>query len=378
MMVNAPLSTPSARRARSRILDLARRGLADPDFLRDLSGQLRLIVPFTASFWSASDPLTALPISPARVENLGGQCERFWEREFLVQDVNLFRDLARAERPVMSLYRATDGRSGRSVRYRELRRELGYGDELRGVFRSGKAIWGMLSLWRDEGQQPFSIAEEKLVADLSGPISEAFRRAALLQACVSSESAEAPGLLMFDQHGALESCNDQAEAWLRELPPTARNGANEPIPTEILTVVALAHAIDEGVEQGVARARIQSRIGRWLIIHGFPPRGPQELESRTAVVIEPAKASEVAPIIVEAYDLRPREQEVTQMIARGLSTAEIAQRLCLSQHAVRDYVKSVFQKVGVSSRGELVARLFAEHYLEPMHDSVAGAPHDVE
>jgi hypothetical protein len=33
---------------------------------------------------------------------------------------------------------------------------------------------------------------------------------------------------------------------------------------------------------------------------------------------------------------------------------------------VRDHVKAIFGKVGVSSRGELVAKLFAEHY-EPMH-----------
>lgn len=381
MMVNAPLSTPAARRARARILDMTRKGSADPDFLLELSNQLRLIIPFTASFWSASDPLTGLATSPARVENLGRQCERFWEREFLIQDVNLFRDLARAERPVASLYRATNGRPVRSVRYRELHRELGYGDELRGVFRNGTAAWGIVSLWREEGQQPFSTAEEKLIADLSAPIAEAFRRAALLQASVASEAPEAPGLLMFDRYGVLESCNDKAEEWLRELPPTESSDQSDTgalIPTEILSVVSLAQAIASGVEQGVARARIQSRTGRWLILHGFPMHGPQNAESRIAVVIEPAKASEVAPIIVEAYDLRPREQQVTQLIARGLSTAQIAEQLFLSQHTVRDYVKSVFEKVGVSSRGELVARLFAEHYLEPLHDSIARAPHDVE
>ena len=386
MMTNAPLTTPAARRARARILDLTRQGPADPNFLRELSRQLRLIIPFTASFWSASDPLTMLATSPARVENAGRRCERFWEREFLIQDFNLFRDLVRAERPVASLYRVTDGQPARSVRYRELHCELGYGDELRGVFRTGQAAWGIVSLWRDAGERPFSVAEEKLIADLSAPIAEAFRRTALLRESASGDSPEAPGLLVFDQQGVLESFNDQAEAWLGELPPpiaadrvaAERIGSGVPIPTEIRTVVGLARAIAAGVERGVARARLRSRRGRWLVIHGFPLRGPRDAASQTAVVIEPAKASEVAPIIVEAYDLGPREQQITQMIARGLATAEIAQRLCLSQHTVRDYVKSVFDKVGVSSRGELVARLFAEHYAEPLHDSVARATHGEE
>jgi hypothetical protein len=43
-----------------------------------------------------------------------------------------------------------------------------------------------------------------------------------------------------------------------------------------------------------------------------------------------------------------------------------AGRLHLSPHTVRDYVKAIFDKVGVSSRGELVAKLFADHYA-PLH-----------
>jgi DNA-binding CsgD family transcriptional regulator len=377
LMVDAPLATPAARRARARILELARQGPADPELLHQLSAQLRLIIPFAGSFWSGCDPLTTLAISPARVENLGRQCNRWWEREFLVQDVNLFHDLARAARPVASLYRATGERPERSTRYRELHREMGLGDELRGVFRSSNAAWGFVSLWRNADERPFSLAEEKLIADLSTPIAEAFRRAALLQACAAGDSAEAPGLLVFDQYGVLESFNDQAEAWLSELPVTDFQEGDRfgvPMCTAIRSVVALAHAIASGVERGVARARLQNRRGRWLVVHGFGLRGTPEAQGRTAVVIEPAKASEVAPIIVEAYDLGPREQQITQLIARGYGTAEIAERLFLSQHTVRDYVKRVFEKVGVSSRGELVARLFAEHYAESFGAVVDRAP----
>ncbi len=37
---------------------------------------------------------------------------------------------------------------------------------------------------------------------------------------------------------------------------------------------------------------------------------------------------------------------------------------------MRDYIKAVFDKVGVSSRGELVAKLFAEHYSDPFHETL--------
>ena len=93
-------------------------------------------------------------------------------------------------------------------------------------------------------------------------------------------------------------------------------------------------------------------------------------EIQAKVVIEAAKGSEVAPIIVEAYGLTPREREITEALARGASTAEIARALYLSPHTVRDYLKAVFEKVGVSSRGELVAKLFAEHYLPLMGEDL--------
>jgi DNA-binding CsgD family transcriptional regulator len=343
------------------------------DALAEISRQLRVVVPFSASFWAGSDPLTSLATAPALVENIddGRQCQRFWEREFLVQDFNLFRDLARADRPVASLYRTTAGQPTRSQRFRELHADLGFGDELRAVFRSGGSTWGVVTLFRDQEQPSFSAADEKLVNDLSVPITEAFRRAAFMRAAAAPESPEAPGLLVFNRDGVLRSVNDHAERWLNELPVTGGvRTASVDIPNAVRTVLGLAHGIASGFERGAARARVQGRSGRWLLVHGFALRGESDIEGSTAVVIEPAQASEIAPIILEACDLGPREQEITRLIARGLSTTQIAERLCISPHTVRDYVKTIFWKVGVSSRGELVARVFAEHYAEPLREPI--------
>ncbi len=51
----------------------------------------------------------------------------------------------------------------------------------------------------------------------------------------------------------------------------------------------------------------------------------------------------------------------------GSDAVEIARTLFLSPHTVRDHLKAIFAKMGVGSRGELVARLFADHY----HSQVA-------
>jgi DNA-binding NarL/FixJ family response regulator len=52
--------------------------------------------------------------------------------------------------------------------------------------------------------------------------------------------------------------------------------------------------------------------------------------------------------------LSKRELEVVQCLAEGLTNREIAKRLGLSQHTIKNYLFRVFDKLGVSSRLELL------------------------
>jgi DNA-binding CsgD family transcriptional regulator len=81
------------------------------------------------------------------------------------------------------------------------------------------------------------------------------------------------------------------------------------------------------------------------------------------VILEPARAPELAPLIADAYGLTARERTVTQLVAQGHSTTAIAEHLHLSNWTVQDHLKAIFEKAGVGSRGELIARLFFEHHL---------------
>lgn len=52
--------------------------------------------------------------------------------------------------------------------------------------------------------------------------------------------------------------------------------------------------------------------------------------------------------------LSEREVQVVRCIAEGLTNREIAERLKLSQHTIKNYLFRIFDKVGVSSRVELL------------------------
>ena len=51
-----------------------------------------------------------------------------------------------------------------------------------------------------------------------------------------------------------------------------------------------------------------------------------------------------------AVDLSPREREILELIAEGLSNAEIADRLFLSKGTVQNYVSTLFAKLDVTDR----------------------------
>jgi len=344
------------------------------------SSRLQQAVPFDSAVWLATDPATGLPTAPALNVNMAhandpGTCSRVWELEFLVDDVNRYRDLARASRPAAGLRAATGNRPDRSARYRAILRPHGFGDELRAVLRADGAAWALFSLFREIGRPPFEPADSALVAEVCEPLADAIRDLARPVPATPPDRAEiGPGMLLFDADGHLVSLNDEAEAWIDELrgdhPEPGADGVR--LPMIVLTTLMRARTQALGRARGGARARVRGASGRWLVCHASCLRAADGTIAETALVLEPAAGSEIAPIIVEAYELSPRERQITQLIARGIPTEDIAATLHLSRHTVRDYIKAIFEKVGVRSRGELVARLFAEHYA-PIRLDAGGA-----
>lgn len=369
-MTGSTISRTSASRTsvgRAELLSRTAKATDALGLFAEASARLRRIVPYDAAVWRVTDPVTGMMTAPIRAENLDeGGCAVYWESELFTGNVNLFRDLARAPVPVAGLRQTTGDLPARSTLYETFMRPRGFHDELRAVLRVGCRPQGHISLFRAEGRPAFDDAETRLIASVITPLAKQLRSFAEPdpQPQPQPDSPHGPGILLFDATGTLLSFNDDALAYLDTLPegPAVPSPQGIRVPSFIQATAMKARAVAEERNRGRARARVRDRAGRWLVCNASCLREADGGPGASAVVIEPAKTSDIVPLIVDAYELTDRETEVTQYIARGLPTGEIAAQLHLSPHTVRDHIKSVFEKAGVSSRGELVGKLFTEHY----------------
>ncbi len=362
------------RRTRTEIARLANDGLDWVTFATQASEVINRAIPFDRNCWHTVDPGTVL-FTGSLNQNIG--CSGSWlaEHEYAVDDVNNWWFLARSGRRAGATSLATHGDLTRSARHRSVE-PYGVADELRGSFVVDGTYWGAAGFQRERGQPWFTEDDVRFLASLCEPIAEGFRRALLAASVITPDGRgdDSPGLVLFDEHGKAESISPGAERWIAEMveiPPPSPPAESKPVQA----VAARARALAAGQDplKLAARSRAQTRSGRWLLLYGTRLSGGAE--GRTAVIIQPALPSEVAPLVALAYGLSAREGQVTRLCVKGESTKQIAQILGVSPYTVQDYLKAIFDKTGVRSRGELVGQVFLEHYVprwEEVIDSPAG------
>src|SRR3954452_761836 len=357
-------------RAVRRIDALAAEQLPTQQLVEGVVAEVRAAMPVDAVFMAATDPDTLLGLGAGVADGMPHTaCAPFWEYEFEVPDFNKFSDLARGPRQVADLHVATGGRPERSARWRELRTLMDSDAELRATFNAGGHSWGPLQLNREGAGGGFSDAEVAFVETIAPIVGRALR-VSLISEPARSPAGRGPGMAIVDAENRLVSATPEALRWFDEIEsvrllPDPLLGID--VPSEVTVAAQEARARPARA----TRTRARTRSGVWLLIHASCLHSADGAAADAAVVIEPAKASEVAPLIVEAYELTPREVDVTRALARGLTTVEIARALHLSRYTVQDHLKSVYEKAGVSSRGDLVAKMFADH----CHDGLVAAVH---
>jgi DNA-binding CsgD family transcriptional regulator len=351
-----------AARIQRDIVRLCHAGLDSTTLRVETLRHLRKLIPIDSFWFATADPATLL-FTGSVVEGIPEHLtSRFIDNEFLQDDVNKWARLARAARPANGLYAATEGHPYESARYREILAPLHFGDELRVAVIDGSSCWGFMCLHREQSSPSFTPEEMTFVSRLTPHLAAGLRTALLIDNMALPTESDGPGLLMLADDLSVNAMTPNAERWLEEIADWPQR---DELPQAIYGIAAQVRMLQrDGAAQPaqMPRARVRTRSGQWLILHASRLSAPSAA-GQTAVILEVARPTEVAPLVLHAYNLTEREAHVSQLVLKGLSTVEIAAALSVSALTVQQHLKAVFDKIGVRSRRELAARIFAQQYL---------------
>ena len=340
-----------AESARRDIAALATDGLDVADLHAAGLGIVQRTVPFDQACWAAVDPETLVmtavtnwPPWPVSEE----YSVRFAEAEYAGAEPNCFADLARRPSPVARMSDAPHRDVVRSVRLNDLLLPQGLEHELRAAFRVDETCWGVGGLFRGQGVD-FTDREVEFLAAVAQALAAATRVAVRVQR-QGRPRAQGPVIVLAGPGGALKAATPAAASWLCELEDVAPGRFS----LALYAVVAGARADPSGT----ARTTMRDAGGGWVVLQAsrlITGDDPEQM----VITVEPANSHDLVQLRLLAYGATTREQDVCLEVLAGGSTAEIAHRLFISPHTVQDHLKALFGKVGVRSRGELVAKLQA-------------------
>ena len=361
------MSTNARQRARDRIARLAGQGLDLVTFWREASRAVAIAVPhYWAPCWYTLDPASLLVTSHFQ-EGIPEIPREWLAQEYYEDDVNKLADVARSERGISTLHEATRGDPTSSPRWHA---NMVYGgdQEMIAALRTQAGdVWGAVGLYREVGQPLFENEELEFIQAVAPYLAEGARRALLLGEATDAEGPDAPGLIVLTDDWRVESSTPGVERWLAELPDGNWDAGD--LPSSVLAVAgrALRAAKHPDEPAEVAVSRVLSRSGRWIVLHGAPL--VSDGLHRVAVIVEPSHPARISALLMSAYGLTEREQDVTRLVLQGGSTTEIAERLVVTAHTVQEHLKHVFDKTGVRSRRDLVGKVFFAHYEPRVRDN---------
>ncbi|MCB0200023.1 MAG: response regulator transcription factor [Caldilineae bacterium] len=117
---------------------------------------------------------------------------------------------------------------------------------------------------------------------------------------------------------------------------------------------------------------ITSGDGTRLVVHlfrdGTVQKQQETLSNQILAAVQNLQHPKIANEVVDGSAtpidviLTPREQQVLDLLARGLNTKAIAESLSISVSTTRNHIQNILQKLHVHSRAQAVAYAF-EHGL---------------
>lgn len=313
--------------------------------------ELRRVIAFDAFNFPLTDPATRVATSPlADVPMLP------WDRlpelirwRYLTR-VCRWDDPARATSPATSLLVETRGEPESSPVWRNVQRDLGVVDTAMVVFADRAGCWGLLDLWRTTGS-PFTNAELRRLSLIAEPVTVALRTAVTRTFVDPDEQLLplGPALVVLGPGLSVRTQTEAAATALLRLNPP--DEPMPPIPAAAYNIAAALIAAENDVAVGPVFSRVHLGGCRWVTVKA------SRLGDDIGVSIEPSTSTERMDLYARSAALSERESEILTLLAQGLDTKQVAQRLVISDHTAADHTKAILAKTGARTRQQLLARV---------------------
>ena len=346
------MATLRARRhCRERLVRLSESSLECEAIQREAIVELRRVIGFDRWCWPFADPATLLPLTGLAEHDYGPRLSRALELEFSGEDFAAKHVLARQTNSAVSLNVETGGDLARSPRWDEVMRPVGIGDVAAVACRDELGCWGWIEAYRDGGDRRFDQEDLDLLGDVGTSLGGALRRSLVAATDGGAPQSSPPGVIVLGPDLRLVSWTAAARDWIDALPAAQLFAGWGMLPPMVYPAATLARS----GEAAQAHARLRAVDGRWVMIEAAPLEGRED--GQLAVTLRSATARETLDLLCRVYALSARERDVVELVVAGLETRAIAARLFISAHTVQDHLKSVFEKVGIHSRRELLVKL---------------------
>lgn len=348
----------TAGRARQSLDDLVDAGLNVESFCAAAGPLIARAVPSAAGgselpTWYALDPRSLLISGVYGPEcTLDTAAQMRWE--YLDHDVNKSVDVVRNPAGVQTLAQVTGGNPWLSPIYSDYMHDHDLTQEMLVALRGpGGQAWGTVRLNRTRAMGEFSESDCRFMVSVAPTLAEGIRRGLLAGATSDTPTPSSPGLVVVDRRGCPMAMSARAPEWLALFPDSPWHDGVLPLPVHAVAFAVLA----DGSRTAVLPLRLAN--GKWATLHGV--RNELGLAGSVSIIISPANQEQLAPLKAALYGLTSRESQVAGLIMKGHATLRIARMLGVSPYTAQEHVRHIFAKLGVASRGELVAALFLEN-----------------
>jgi DNA-binding CsgD family transcriptional regulator len=338
-------------RCRERLTRLISAGL-DPLTLRyEVVTELKRLVGFDRWAWPLADPATLITLAGIAEHDYGPAIPRLLELEYGGDDFAGMRSVARRRSPVGSLKVETRGDYARSQRWDQVLRPVGIADEVVVACRDDFGCWGWLKAYRARDERPFGEQDLRLLEGMAPLLGVGLRRSLAAAPGGLMPTTRPPGILLLDDNLRLVAETAAWRDWADALPGARAYAAFGMLPAMIYPVATLVRS---GASGDGVNALERAEDGEWIVVEGATLEGGGN--ATLAVTMRHASSDETFDRLSRLYGLTPRERQVVAAVFTGLETGSLSARLTISPHTIQDHLKSIFRKVGVRSRRELVAR----------------------